>query len=83
MSTLHDQIIQIQVLREQLRYHHPDIDTRLVRWGLAVVDAKRREWLLDRIQNRPEKEQWWWVRQFLPDAAIPCLVRKLTELTNL
>lgn len=77
-SDLSELLARVQVKRVQAKHHFPDIDARLLRWGVAVVEQSGQGVTMHRLMgDRSLQGQWWVVRSLLPDEALMSLERKL------
>ncbi len=80
-SDLSEVLARVQVKRVRAAHYYPDIDQRLMRWGVAVVERSGLGVTLHRLRgDRTPQRQWWVVRSLLPDAALWALERKLDGL---
>lgn len=80
-SDLSEVLARVQVKRIRAAHYFPDIDGRLLRWGVAVVEQSGWGAVVPPLMgDRSPQGQWWVVRSLLPDSAIWALERKLDGL---
>jgi hypothetical protein len=76
-------LVNLQVKREILKKTIPDIDHRLIRWGLLALKQENQDFqeaaLLRQLEGKPESWQWARIKQRLSRDALESLDKKMSD----